>query len=74
MMLDDVKYDKRHGGPWDRGSADSWYSRPKEPHYYVGDTYSSELVVEESMTLQELEAYDAGYEYNERFGEKKNYE
>ena len=74
MMLDDVKYDKRNGGPWDRGSADSWYSRPKEPHYYVGDTYSSELVVEESMTLQELEAYDAGYEYNERFGEKKNYE
>ena len=74
MMLDVVKYDKRHGGPWDRGSADSWYSRPKEPHYYVGDTGASELVVEESMTVEELEAYNAGYEFNERFGEKKNYE
>jgi len=26
-------YDSRHGGPFDRGSADSWYSRPFNPHY-----------------------------------------
>ena len=27
------KYDERHGGPWDRGSADSYYGRGSNPHY-----------------------------------------
>ena len=26
------KYDQRHGGPWDRGSADSYYGRGYGPH------------------------------------------
>ena len=25
--------DKRHGGPYDRGSADSYYQRGEDPHY-----------------------------------------
>jgi hypothetical protein len=67
-------YDKRHGGPFDRGSADSWYSRGINPHYYVGDTYSTEKVERENMTVQEVEAYMAGYEWNEKFGGKKDYD
>ena len=67
-------YDKRHGGPFDRGSADSWYSRGVNPHYYVGDTYSTEKVERENMTVQEVEAYMAGYEWNEKFGGKKDYD
>ena len=67
-------YDKRHGGPFDRGSADSWYSRGMNPHYYVGDTYSTEKVERENMTVQEVEAYMAGYEWNEKFGGKKDYD
>jgi hypothetical protein len=64
---------KRHGGPWDRGSADSWYSRPLAPHYYVGDTGSSELVERHNMTDEEISAYYAGYEWNEKFGGKKEW-
>lgn len=67
-------YDKRHGGPFDRGSADSWYNRGMNPHYYVGDTYSTEKVERENMTVQEVEAYMAGYEWNEKFGGKKDYD
>ena len=32
---------KRHGGPYDRGSADSYYQRGPRPHYFKGDTYNS---------------------------------
>ena len=72
--MDEIRHDKRHGGPWDRGSADSWYSRKPTPHYYVGDTYDSELVVKDNMTEEEITAYFAGYEYNEQFGDKKSYD
>ena len=67
-------YDTRHGGPFDRGSADSWYGRGVNPHYYVGDTYSTEKVEKKDMTLPEVEAYMAGYEWNEKFGGKKDYD
>lgn len=57
-----MKYDTRHGGPYDRGSADYYYRRPFNPHYYVGSTRSSELVPESKMTTEEIAAYRAGYE------------
>ena len=59
------KYDERHGGPWDRGSADSYYRRGYNPHYYVGATYSTEKVGKEQMTPEEIEAYDEGYRENQ---------
>jgi len=31
-------YDHRHGGPFDRGAADSYYDRGHNPHYYVAGT------------------------------------
>ena len=64
------KYDARHGGAFDRGSADAYYGRPEHPHYYVGDTGMSERITEERMTPEELEAYYAGYE-STPFGEKE---
>jgi hypothetical protein len=57
----DVGYDQRHGGPYDRGSADAYYWRAFEPHYYRGDTYSSERVELKDMTAAEITAYTAGY-------------
>ena len=63
----------RHGGPFDRGSADSWYSRGWNPHYYVGDTGSSERVDRDDMTKEEIQQYYAGFEYNEDFGGKKEW-
>ena len=68
-----VTYDARHGGPFDRGSADSWYSRGAKPHYCVGGSYEGPIVTEEQMTAEEVAAYYAGYDHNEQFGGKKDY-
>jgi hypothetical protein len=59
--MSNLDYDKRHGGPYDRGSADAYYHRPYEPHYYKGSTYRSELVELKDMTADEITAYTAGY-------------
>jgi hypothetical protein len=56
-----MNFDKRHGGAYDRGSADSWYGREVNPHYYIGDTYQSPKVEEADMTEEEIAAYMAGY-------------
>ena len=66
-------YDTRHGSPFDRGSADSYYGRGCNPHYFLGATYSTPEVKEEAMTPEEIEAYMAGYNYNEDCGDKKQW-
>jgi len=66
-------YDSRHGGPFDRGSADSYYGRGCSPHYFKGATYSTQEVKEEDMAPEEIEAYIAGYDYNEECGDKKQW-
>lgn len=67
-------YDDRHGGPYDRGGADCYYRRGYNPHYYKGATYSSERVDSESMTKEELAAYDAGWEDNHKSGNFKEWD
>lgn len=68
-----MKYDDRHGGPYDRGSADSYYGRRFSPHYYMGDTYNSRRIDESHMTKEEVAAYRAGYEDNEAEGNFKDW-
>lgn len=68
-----VVYDDVHGGPFDRGSADSWYSRGAIPHWYPEGSYRGEIVTEERMTLEQIQAYHAGYEWNEKNGGKKDW-
>jgi len=65
------QYDRRHGGAWDRGAADSYYRRPYKPHKYVAGTGTSERV--ESLSASDLEAYEAGWNYNEQNGDFKDY-
>lgn len=65
-------YDKRHGGAFDRGSADSYYGRPRNPHYYIGDTYSSDRVTV-TQGSKAWNEYMAGYQYNEESGDKKSW-
>lgn len=60
-----MDWDKRHGGPYDRGGADSWYQRGYNPHYYTGDSMQSLRYDIDSMTAEEIAAYTAGYEANE---------
>jgi hypothetical protein len=65
-------FDTRHGGCFDRGSADSYYNRGVEPHYYVGGTHTSEKVTK--LTEKEVADYMAGYAFNEQFGDKKSWD
>ena len=65
-----MKYSKRHGGPYDRGSADSYYGRPFRPHYFVGATYQSKEIAIPVGT-DEYEAYKAGFYENEASGSFK---
>ena len=65
-------YDKRHGGPWDRGSADSYYRRPFRPHYFESGTYSSKEIIPVSGS-PEYEAYKAGFYDNEDAGDFKDW-
>ena len=66
-------YDERHGGPYDRGTADSYYMREFNPHYYVGDTYKSPKIEMAQMTAAEIVAYTAGYTNNEANGDHKEW-
>ena len=66
-------FDKRHGGAWDRGSADSYYMRPYKPHKYAGSTGTSERIEAENLSPHDLAAYAAGWNYNERLGDFKDY-
>ena len=66
------KYDESHGSPFDRGSADSWYSRSRNPHKGGVGGNSGERTY--NLTAEEVEAYHAGYDYNEQFGGKKSYD
>ena len=55
----------RHGSPQDRGSADAYYGRRYDPHYYVGASLQSERVGKDNMTVGEIEAYRYGYDNEE---------
>lgn len=55
--------DQRHGGAYDRGSADSYYGRPFAPHYYEGDSYHS-FPIFPSEGSQEWADYALGYKEN----------
>ena len=67
------EYDARHGGPFDRGAADSYYSRPIKPHFYTGGTGTSLMVPINGMSKEAILDYYAGYEYNEMNGDKKEW-
>ena len=63
----------RHGGPFDRGSADSYYGRTVDPHYWPSGTYKALRVESIDMTKDEIQEYYAGYEYNEQQDHKKDW-
>ena len=64
---------KAHGSPWDRGAADSHYRRPRNPHKggVGGDTGARILL--EDLSEQDVHEYHAGYDWNELYGDKKDY-
>ena len=72
-LINPHNFDQRHGGAFDRGSADSYYNRPRRPHMFTDATYQSMEIEERFMTREQVEAYHAGYDYNEEHGDKKNW-
>lgn len=64
--------DQRQGGPYDRGSADYYYGRSFNPHYFTGATYNSPRVEMAQMTAREIAEYAAGFADNESSGNKKD--
>jgi hypothetical protein len=64
-------YNQKHGNAFDRGSADSYYGRQRDPHKGgVGGNSGPRI---ETLTDSESEAYHAGYDCNEQHGDKKEW-
>ena len=68
-----IEVDTSNGSPYDRGAADSYYSRPREPHYYPEGTYKGRRIGIDEMDPFQLDEYYAGYNWNEEYGDKKVY-
>lgn len=63
----------KHGSAYDRGNADSYYGRPKDPHYYPNGTYNDPRIVEFDMTPAQIDAYHKGFDENEADGNFKDW-
>jgi hypothetical protein len=63
---------KQHGGLFDRGRADSYYGRARDPHYWPEGTGHGTMIDE--LTQSEIQEYLAGYDYNEQYGDRKNWD
>lgn len=73
QLLKGVQFDRnRHGSLFDRGSADSYYHRHQDPHWYPTGTGNGAKVT--NLNNDEIAEYMAGYNWNEKFGDKKDWE
>ena len=55
----------KNGSPRDRGSADRYYGRQFEPHYYQNGTYKGVRITEVFMTEQQIADYKDGWDNEE---------
>ena len=51
-----------HGSPYDRGSADAYYGRQKNPHWWPCGTGNGKMIPEEKMNDVQIEEYHKGYD------------
>ena len=51
-----------HGSPEDRGSADRYYHRGFNPHWYPEGTGNGEKITEDKMTVEEIALYKKGWD------------
>lgn len=72
--IDPKNFNTRHGGPFDRGMADYYYSRGRCPNYFVGATYDSVQLEEVDMSEKEIADYNAGYTYGQQTSYLKSYD
>lgn len=65
--------DQSHGSPYDRGSADAYYRRSRDPHYWPEGTYQGTRVEAADMTAQQLAQYEQGYQEQVASGDFKDW-
>lgn len=65
--------DRSHGSAYDRGSADAYYRRPRDPHVWPQGTYQGTRVEAAEMTAQQLAEYEQGYQDQLESGDFKFY-
>ena len=65
------EYEFQHGDAFDRGSADSYYSRARRPHR--GGVGGNSCSLKINLTAREIADYMAGYDWNEANGDKKDW-
>jgi len=56
-----MDYEEYHGSPKDRGSADAYYSRPYNPHYWPEGSYKGDMIPLKDMSAEEIAAYTNGF-------------
>jgi len=54
-----------HGSPQDRGSADRYYGRPYDPHWYPMGTGKGERIESIFMSEAQMEEYRYGWDNEE---------
>jgi len=63
----------KHGSPEDRGGADSYYRRPRSPHWWPEGTQKGKMVERKDMTPEEIADYNRGFDDNEARGDFKDW-
>ena len=58
----DLRAKAEHGSPLDRGSADRYYGRPYDPHYWPMGTHNGIRIDGEQMDPLQVAEYTFGYE------------
>jgi len=72
ILKDQPQFDRnRHGGLFDRGGADSYYRRGRQPHWYPEGTGNGARVTD--LTAEEIAEYMAGFDDNEKLGDHKDW-
>lgn len=64
---------KSHGSPYNRGASDSYYRRPREPHWYPAGSYVGKRISGNEMSDDEIDEYHLGYDENEADCNFKDY-
>lgn len=55
----------KHGSPQDRGSADRYYGRRFDPHWWPNGTGKGIRVEMEDMTPEQIDEYEYGFDNEE---------
>jgi len=64
---------RKHGSPYDRGGADSYYGRSIGPHWWPNGTSIGNRIEQSHMTLPQVKEYYQGYYDNESAGDFKDW-